>query len=238
MKSSTRLFLAAAAGLLLSGAAQADNYLYRIYAPGIRYVATSTAVVTPTYTALGANPLSLSFGSVSTGQSASSTFTLSNSGTGGTTSLAFTLPSNVTQTNTCGSAVAAGANCLVTVKYSPTVTGTLSGNLTVSSQDSSVQVGLSGTAVSATSVITVTSATYGGNCSGVPVNNELTAVGNLCNNQTTCSGEPWPLNNNVDPSPGCLKGFSATWTCLGATGTKSVALPAEAQYKTFTMSCP
>ncbi|MYS25337.1 coagulation factor 5/8 type domain-containing protein, partial [Streptomyces sp. SID4948] len=51
------------------------------------------------------------------------------------------------QTNTCGSSIAAGASCSVAVKFTPTASGTRTGNLTIAGNASNnpVLVALTGT---------------------------------------------------------------------------------------------
>src|SRR5579871_316618 len=59
---------------------------------------------------------------------------------------------NYTQTNTCGTSLATGASCKVTVTFSTTVTGSLPGNLYVFDSDfttSPITIALSGTGASA-----------------------------------------------------------------------------------------
>ena len=93
-------------------------------------------------------PTSESFGSVVVGtRSSAKAVTLTNDGTltlqisGITTSGAFT------QTNTCGSAVAAGKKCTIDVYFSPTQTGAQTGTLSVydNASNSPQTVSLSGT---------------------------------------------------------------------------------------------
>jgi hypothetical protein len=75
-----------------------------------------------------------SFGNVAVGSSsAGSTITVRNTST--TTALAISgisTTGDFSQTNTCGSSVAARGNCVITVKFTPTVLGAGTGTLTVS----------------------------------------------------------------------------------------------------------
>jgi len=81
-------------------------------------------------------PLTLSFGSVATGvTSPAKVVTFTNSGT---TSLAITAigftgtnASDFAQTHTCGSSLAAGASCTISVTFTPAATGTRSASLSV-----------------------------------------------------------------------------------------------------------
>jgi hypothetical protein len=75
---------------------------------------------------------SLSFGSQTVNTtSAAQTVTLTNSGTGalGITSIAAS--AEYSQTNTCGSSVAVGAKCTISVSFTPTATGVQTGTITI-----------------------------------------------------------------------------------------------------------
>ena len=81
------------------------------------------------------SPVSLAFGTVKRGTSSSMTVTLSNPGTtplsitgitiAGTNATAFS------QTNGCGSSLAAGGKCTIAVKFAPAATGTFSATLSI-----------------------------------------------------------------------------------------------------------
>jgi probable HAF family extracellular repeat protein len=91
-------------------------------------------------------PGTLFFGTIAVGAtSASQTVTVSNPGTA-SISISLSVSANFSQTNNCGTSLAAGAQCMVTVAFRPTVAGGLSGGLTVTSSSVSYVVALSGTA--------------------------------------------------------------------------------------------
>ena len=98
---------------------------------------------------LGVSPSSLAFGNVTTGQSTAHNFTLTNSGNIAATSLAINPPSGYTQTNNCGTSLAAQASCTVSVTFAPTASTTYSGNLQITSSATTVSVPVSGTGVCA-----------------------------------------------------------------------------------------
>jgi hypothetical protein len=81
------------------------------------------------------SPASLSFGNVKHGASSTLNVTLSNPGatplsiTG--ISIAATNATAFTQSNGCGSSLAAGAKCTIAVKFAPAATGTFSASLTI-----------------------------------------------------------------------------------------------------------
>ncbi|MDQ1679322.1 MAG: hypothetical protein QOI42_181, partial [Frankiaceae bacterium] len=102
---------------------------------------------------LTASPTSLTFPSTTVGtSSATQTVTVSNTGTAAAAVSSVAVTGDFAQTNTCGSSVAAGGSCSVTVTFRPTVAGTRTGTLTVASNatNPSLTVSLSGTGVSAT----------------------------------------------------------------------------------------
>ena len=104
----------------------------------------------------GLSPTSLAFGNVSIGTtSTAQTATLSNSGNAAMsiTSLALTgsNASDFAQTNTCGSSVAAGSNCTISVMFTPSVSGTEAASLSIAdnASGSPQTVNLSGTGTGA-----------------------------------------------------------------------------------------
>ncbi|GAA2648169.1 choice-of-anchor D domain-containing protein [Paractinoplanes durhamensis] len=102
--------------------------------------------------ALTANPSSLTFGTqalntTSTGQAV----TVTNSGTAAATSPAAAVTGDYAQSNTCGTSLAAGASCTVTVTFRPTASGTRSGTLTVTGGGVSTATALTGTGAGTTS---------------------------------------------------------------------------------------
>ncbi len=106
---------------------------------------------------------SLAFGSTAVGSTNTApAITLTNTGTGllTLTSIGFTgtNATSFTQTNTCGTTVAAGANCSITISFRPTVAGSLTAALSVvdNATGSPQTVALSGTATGGTGGLTVT----------------------------------------------------------------------------------
>ena len=96
---------------------------------------------------------SLSFGDVASGStSAAQTVTVTNPGTSAASVSSVTVTGPFSQTNTCGSSIAAGGSCTVSVKFAPTSGGPLTGTLSVASSapGSPLTVALSGTGVTST----------------------------------------------------------------------------------------
>ena len=103
--------------------------------------------------ALHASPTALSFGDVASGStSAAQTVTVSNPGTSAASVSSVSVSGPFSQTNTCGSSIAAGGSCTVSVKFSPTTGGALTGSLTIatSAPGGPITVALSGTGVTST----------------------------------------------------------------------------------------
>jgi alpha-N-arabinofuranosidase len=99
--------------------------------------ATSTQTATPTATptqvpAATVSPTSLSFGKRTVGTtSAAKTVTLSNSGSGTLSVSSITSTAGFKQTNNCTSPISHGGSCTISVKFAPTVIGTITGSLTI-----------------------------------------------------------------------------------------------------------
>jgi Alpha-1,3-glucanase catalytic domain D1/Alpha-1,3-glucanase catalytic domain D2/F5/8 type C domain/Cep192 domain 4/Abnormal spindle-like microcephaly-assoc'd, ASPM-SPD-2-Hydin len=100
---------------------------------------------------LSASPASLSFGNETVGStSAAQTVTVTNTGSAAASVTSVSAGAPFTETSTCGSSIAAGASCAVSVTFAPTATGAASANLTVASNaaNGSLSVPLSGTGTS------------------------------------------------------------------------------------------
>jgi F5/8 type C domain/Abnormal spindle-like microcephaly-assoc'd, ASPM-SPD-2-Hydin len=103
--------------------------------------------------ALTASPASLSFGDLASGStSAAQTVTVSNPGSSAVSVSSVAATGPFSQTNTCGSSIAAGGSCTASVKFAPTSGGSQTGALTVttSAPGGPLAVALSGTGVTST----------------------------------------------------------------------------------------
>jgi hypothetical protein len=103
--------------------------------------------------ALNASPASLSFGDVPAGSTSSAqAVTVSNPGSSAVSVTSVGVTGPFSQTSTCGSSIAAGGSCTVSVKFAPTGGGSLTGTLSVatSAPGGPLAVPLSGTGVTAT----------------------------------------------------------------------------------------
>lgn len=93
---------------------------------------------------------SISFGNQVVGTaSAGQAITLSNTGSAALSVVGIAVALPFTQTNTCGSSLAAGATCAINVTFAPTIEGdfTSSVSITDNAKGSPQTVGLSGTGV-------------------------------------------------------------------------------------------
>ena len=103
---------------------------------------------------LSASPTSLTFASTTVGStSAAANVTISNTGAAAATISSVAVTGDFAQTNTCGTSIAAGGSCTVSVTFKPTASGARTGTVTVTSSatNSPTSVSLSGTGASSTS---------------------------------------------------------------------------------------
>jgi hypothetical protein len=186
------------------------------------------------------SPTSVSFSNgVLTGSSAKSTVTLTNSGTGTLTitSIAFTgtNAASFAQTNTCGTSVAAGANCVITVVFGPTAVGAASASLNVADNASGSPQSVSASGIGADIAIGASS----GSSTSATVSAGQTATYNLVLTPTagysntlalTCSGAPSNSTCSVAPASLAVSGGTAgsavvTVVTKAATTTTCASLP-------------
>jgi len=102
---------------------------------------------------LTVSPTSLSFGDQAAGTtSGAQTATVSNPGSTAATISSIAVSGEYSQTNTCGTSLAAGASCTVSVKFAPTAGGTQTGALSITNSTTTLPLGvtLSGVGVTAT----------------------------------------------------------------------------------------
>jgi hypothetical protein len=122
------------------------------------------------------SPASLTFGFLLVGQtSAAQNVTLSNpTGTAALSISSITTSSGFTQTNNCGSILAGGASCTISVKFAPTAAGVFNGSLAIANSATStpIRVSLSGTGFTPTTNLALgATATSSSIQSGFPASN-------------------------------------------------------------------
>jgi hypothetical protein len=138
----TQFSLPAAKHTLYVQAVGRASILNKMSAP-VTYDNTATAKPI-----LSLSPTSLSFGSAPLGMVTSTkTATLKNSGTAAATITSIATTGDFTQTTTCGTSLAAGASCTITIAFKATATGTRTGKTTIvdSAAGSPHVISLSGT---------------------------------------------------------------------------------------------
>ena len=153
-------FKPAVAGSLTASLSVADN----TYDSPQTVALSGTATAQAPYATFNGT-VSISFGSTAVGSTNSTTVTLSNTGTAalsltsiGTTG---TNASSFVATNACGTSLAAGASCVITVTFKPVVAGNLTATLQAvdNSSGSPQTVALSGVATSSALAISISPAT-------------------------------------------------------------------------------
>jgi len=157
-----------------------------------------TVALTGTGTAAPAVTLStasLGFANQSVGtSSAAQNVTLTNSGSAALTisSIALTGANSgdFTQSNTCGGSVAAGANCTISVTFTPTAIGSRSGTLTITDDatGSPQTVALSGTGTGAVASLSATTLTLASELVGATSASQSTTLTNTGNVSLSITG--------------------------------------------------
>jgi len=148
---------------------------------------------TPSAT-LSANPTSLTFANQALNtSSAAQSVTVSNTGSAAASVSGVTVSGDYAQTNTCGSSIAAGGSCTVSVTFTPTAAGARNGTLTVTSSasNSPTSVALAGTGI----IPTITNLAAG-KATGESSHTDVYASSNVTDsNQNTY----WESANNALP---------------------------------------
>ncbi len=205
---------------------------------GTQTVALSGTGITATYTA---SPTSLAFGNEITNvASAPKSVTVTNSGTVALPITSITLSTTgsqpFSQTNNCGSSVAVGANCTISVVFNPASAASATAMLSVNagSGAGTKTVALSGTGITATYTASPTSLAFGNettNVASAPKSVTVTNSGTVALPITsitlsTTGSQPFSQTNNCGSS-----------VAVGATCTISVVFnPASAASATAMLS--
>ncbi|MGC9665344.1 discoidin domain-containing protein [Planosporangium sp. 12N6] len=140
---------------------------------------------------ISVSPTALTFGTVATGAtSAAQTVTVANTGSSAAAVSAIGTSGDFAQTNTCGSSIAAGASCTVSVTFRPTAAGSRTGTLTVTAAGTTTTVALSGTGVAPGPILTANPAslTFAGTVVGQSAPSQTVTVSNTGTTPATVSG--------------------------------------------------
>jgi hypothetical protein len=216
-----------------AGAASATLSVNAGGSAGTQTVALNGTGVVPTYTV---SPASLAFGSQMTNlASAPMSVTVKNTGVVALpiTSITLSSPQPFSQTNTCGSSVAVGGSCTVSVVFNPSSAGAASATLSVNAGGNTSTVNLSGSG-SFTVSLTASSSSV---TVGVPVTlNWSSTPGAACTASGGVNGDNWTGQLAAsgsravsEASPGnyqYLLNCIAQGVSAGASVTVAVTLPA------------
>lgn len=184
------------------------------------------------------SPTSLTFGVEVVGTTSQSLpITVTNSGSATLNITAIAATANFGQSNNCGASLAAGAKCTISVTFTPSASGTLSGTVSVTDNagGSPQTVALSGTGTAGTTQETLTGDCWGAITNGAPnqcgTGQDTTQcpVGQPAINPKTVSGCLPPQSMLVDTATTCqfktTTGESGNGSCVvqvSATGSCSV----------------
>lgn len=218
----------ALAGLLLAALdVQAATFTYRVPIQGLKGPA-----------ALTFSSSVFNFGSVDVGQTASGSFTLSNTGGYSATGLQLLASANFSVSSNCGSVLSPGASCSGTVVFTPTGGISYSGTLSASNASGSAVASLTGVGLQPADTVSVGSLAFGYQPVGTtssPLGVQLTNTGNvaLSISQITTS-DNFSASQNCGSSlaigANCAVNVSFTPASVGTnTGTLSIATAAGTQ---------
>jgi hypothetical protein len=210
---------------------------------------TQTVALSGTGVASILNPSSLSFGNQTVGtKSAVQTITVTNTGTSTMTISSIVEggfnPTSFPETSTCGSSLTAGANCTISVQFSPGGTGARSATVTLTDSYGTQSIALSGTGVAA--IVNPLSLSFGNQTVGTKSAAQIVTVTNTGTStltissiveggfnptsfpETTTCGSSLTAGANctisVQFSPGGAGSRSATITLTNSDGTQTVSL--------------
>jgi probable HAF family extracellular repeat protein len=183
---------------------------------------STTAAISAPNEAL--TPTSLSFGTVAIGTiSAAKTVTLKNIGTASLTissiAITGTNAANFAQTHTCGTSLAVGASCTISVTFNPTASGTRTAALSVSDNAAGSPQKMSLSGIGTTAKLSPTSLNFGTVAIGATSSAKTITLTNVGTATFTISGIAITGANPAD--------FAQTHTCgssLGAGASCSITV--------------
>jgi hypothetical protein len=156
---------------------------------------SGTATATPAAPATGLSPSSLTFASQTVGAtSPAQTVTLSNSGNAALSvsglSLSGANPGDFVESNNCGTSVAAGANCTISVTFTPSASGSRTATLSIAdnASGSPQTVSLSGTGTASAASVSPSSLTFASQTVGSTSAAQTVTLSNSGNAALSVSG--------------------------------------------------
>jgi hypothetical protein len=181
-------FTPAASGSFTAALTLTDNATGSPQSLTLSGTGTSSGGTAP---AASVSPSSLTFASQAVGAtSAAQTVTLTNTGNAALSisslALAGANPSDFAQTNNCGTSVAAGANCTISVTFKPSASGTWTASLSIAdnASGSPQAVSLSGTGTSTTGTATLSPTSLAFSSQSVDMASEAQTI-TMTNTSTT-----------------------------------------------------
>ena len=191
--------------------------------------------------AASVTPASLTFSSQAVGTtSGARTVTLQNTGTGPMQVSTVTAVAPFSQTNTCGASIGAGASCRISVSFTPTVIGSVSGTLTIADNAGTQTVALRGTGSTpvtlSASALNLGTVAVGATSAGQTVT--VTNSGTVTNISVTVSGDfavATTCASSLAAGTSCTATVTFTPSVAGTrTGTLTINLSTGAQTVSLT----
>ncbi len=183
-------------------------------------------------------PTSLAFGSINVGSTtAAQTLTVTNPGASAITISSVVASIGFSQTNTCGTSLAAGASCTASVKFSPTAGGFQSGSVAITNSGTQTPIGasLTGTGITSTTNLAQGAAITASSSSSGFAPNQAND-GNTTTYWESTDGAAFPQTLTVDLGSSLSVGSvtlnlppSASW----ATRTETIAVNGSTNGTTF-----
>jgi probable HAF family extracellular repeat protein len=181
-----------------------------ILAIGTYASATHTFLLQLETLSLSVTPASITFGSFLVGKpSAPQPVTVENTGT---TAFGFNpiqTSGDFSQTNNCGTSLAAGASCTIQVSFDPTTAGNRTGILTVASGGTSYPVNLTGTGLISASI---SASATSGVMVGSPVKLTWASTGTACTATGGQTGDGWTGSLSASGSQPVSESTAGTFT--------------------------
>lgn len=200
-------------------------------------VTAQSFLLQPETLSLQLTPTSLTFANQAVATtSAAQTVAVKNSGASAFNLNPIQVSGDYSQTNSCGTSVAADSSCAIQIKFAPTVPGSRTGVLTVASGGSSFTVNLSGTASISTS-ITTSAATVQ---VSTPVTLTWSSPGTTCTATGGSPADKWTGSLAASGSQAVTESISGKYvyglTCTGGGQTSSAQVNVTVSLPSVTLT--
>ena len=191
-----------------------------------------------TGTAVKLSAATLNMGSVAVGQSSKvKNVTVSNAGSTSLSITGITIggtnPGDYSQTNTCGSSLAAGGNCLIHVTFKPTATGTRTATISIADSDptSPQTIALTGTGTGTGTPLTLTTTSLAAGVVGTSYNQTLQATGGTTPYSWAITTGSLPAGLTLNAATGAITG-TPTGPQVGTISFTATVTDSESPVKT------